>query len=175
MIARDHDYIPASIMTNAAPHQSVCGYIKRGLSGDESPRVLMRGAANNAPPSNAPSQCRAGEYNRRTDGFAFARTSIRVHGGVPALAHAGQMNSWSQIPELVQAGLMGIEVHHPDHGSKAVEQAREAAARYGLMRTGGSDYHGRNGSTEAVGARSILVEEVGERVMEPFRREKGLA
>lgn len=114
MIARDHDYIPASIMTNAAPHQSVCGYIKRGLSGDESPRVLMRGAANNAPPSNAPSQCRAGEYNRRTDGFAFARTSIRVHGGVPALAHAGQMNSWSQIPELVQAGLMGIEVHHPD-------------------------------------------------------------
>lgn len=135
MIARDHDYIPASIMTNAAQHQSVCGHIKRGLSGDESPRVLMRGAANNAPPSNAPSQCRAGEYNRRTDGFAFARTSIRVHGGVPALAHAGQMNSWSQIPELVQAGLMGIEVHHPDHGSKAVEQAREAAAF--------ADAHGR--------------------------------
>lgn len=85
------------------------------------------------------------------------------------------MNSWSQIPELVQAGLMGIEVHHPDHGSKAVEQAREAAARYGLMRTGGSDYHGRNGSPTAVGARSILDEEAGKRVMELFGREKGLA
>lgn len=70
---------------------------------------------------------------------------------------------------------MGIEVHHPDHGSKAVEQAREAAARYGLMRTGGSDYHGRNGSPTAVGARSILDEEAGKRVMELFGREKGLA
>ena len=47
--------------------------------------------------------------------------------------------------------------------------------RYGLMRTGGSDYHGRNGSPEAVGTRSILVEKADGRVIELFGREKGLA
>lgn len=100
--------------------------------------------------------------------------AIREQGGVPVLAHADQMDSWGAIPELVRAGLKGIEVHHPDHDATAVDRAREAALRHGLMMTGGSDYHGRYGTPARVGIRSIAMCEASEQVAELFEQEARL-
>jgi predicted metal-dependent phosphoesterase TrpH len=107
------------------------------------------------------------EYPRAAD----AVRAIREQGGVPVLAHPGQMNSWDAIPGLVRAGLLGIEVHHPDHSAAHVGAACAAADKYGLMRTGGSDYHGRFGAPPAAGACRISLEEAGDAVSELFARE----
>jgi predicted metal-dependent phosphoesterase TrpH len=66
-------------------------------------------------------------------------------GGVPVLAHPG----WTaggpileRLPDLVQHGLCGIEVYYPDHTPVQVSAYLELARQYGLVATGGTDYHG---------------------------------
>ena len=46
------------------------------------------------------------------------------------------------LPELVQAGLMGVEVYHPHHSISEERVLEELCQQYGLLMTGGSDYHG---------------------------------
>lgn len=71
---------------------------------------------------------------------------ILKYGGIPVLAHPGLYDHDDLIPSLVEIGLKGIEVFHPDHTDKDKEKYLRLAERYGLIVTGGSDYHGeRNG------------------------------
>ena len=100
--------------------------------------------------------------------------AVREQGGIPVLAHPGQMDSWSMIPDLVEAGLQGIEVHHPDHTAIDVDRAREAAAAYDLLTAGGSDFHGRYGAPPMLGCCGISVGEAGERIVRLFERERAL-
>jgi predicted metal-dependent phosphoesterase TrpH len=46
------------------------------------------------------------------------------------------------IPELVEAGLMGIETFYPEHSPGQITAYREMCSRFGLIATGGSDFHG---------------------------------
>ena len=101
--------------------------------------------------------------------------AIREQGGTPVLAHPGQMDSWDYVPELVHAGLMGIEAFHPDHTATDEDHAFELAAQFGLFVTGGSDYHGRYGRPEAPGCRFVQPDETDERVAGLFEREGSLA
>ena len=67
---------------------------------------------------------------------------IRDAGGIPVLAHPGRMGNNQLFSELVQAGLAGLEVYYPTHTPEMIAQFLKAAKRYGLLVTGGSDYHG---------------------------------
>ena len=69
---------------------------------------------------------------------------IREAGGVAVLAHPGNSKCDELIPELVKAGLQGIEAYHTDHSSAKTRHYIEIARRYGLVATGGSDSHGPN-------------------------------
>lgn len=101
--------------------------------------------------------------------------AAREQGGVPVLAHPGQMDSWSAVPDLVCAGLCGIEVHHPDHDKFDVSHAFELAVRYDLLVTGGSDFHGRYGAPNALGCSCIAARETAGAVEELFAAEAVLA
>ena len=46
------------------------------------------------------------------------------------------------VPELAEAGLKGLEVFHPSHTLWQAERLKEMCAQYGLLMTGGSDFHG---------------------------------
>ncbi len=46
------------------------------------------------------------------------------------------------LPKLIEAGLMGIEVYHPTHSPSQTRKLEEYCQTYGLLMTGGSDYHG---------------------------------
>ncbi len=70
---------------------------------------------------------------------------IRDAGGVPVLAHPGQYGNFEMVPELVEAGLQGIEVWHPLHHEEHEERAKMLADTYNLIKTGGSDFHGAYG------------------------------
>ena len=73
---------------------------------------------------------------------AEAAALVRAAGGVPVLAHAGLTPVAALLGPLLRAGLCGIEVYHPAHDPGATESCRLLAERYGLVATGGSDYHG---------------------------------
>ncbi len=81
---------------------------------------------------------------------------IRNAKGIPVLAHPGLYKEDSIIPSLVSAGLLGIEVFHPDQQLFANLRYMKYAKKYNLLVTGGSDFHGSNlGSSPNVGAVSI--------------------
>jgi predicted metal-dependent phosphoesterase TrpH len=80
------------------------------------------------------------------DAFDAIR-AIREAGGVSVLAHPGQLNNYEAIAEWVEAGLEGIEVFHPSHDQEEEDKARSYAVQYGLIATGGSDYHGAYGNS----------------------------
>jgi hypothetical protein len=67
---------------------------------------------------------------------------IRRARGVPVLAHPGLANRDEMIPELVEAGLLGIEAFYPEHSAGQIATYREMCSRLGLVATGGSDFHG---------------------------------
>lgn len=70
---------------------------------------------------------------------------LRSTGGVPVWAHPYLFRGGAVEPvlkELVAAGLMGVEVYHPTHSASQVENLKKLCAEYGLLMTGGSDYHG---------------------------------
>lgn len=72
---------------------------------------------------------------------------IRGAGGVPVLAHPGTRGSDAviapaRLAQLVDAGLFGLEVDHPENEPSALPRLRELAAQFGLAITGSSDYHG---------------------------------
>jgi len=75
-------------------------------------------------------------------------------GGVPVLAHPIQLRTDNDaqleriVKDLIDQGLAGIEVIHSDHNADNVQKYDALARRYGLLRTGGSDFHGANKQIE---------------------------
>ena len=67
---------------------------------------------------------------------------IRRAHGVPVFAHPGLANRDALIPELVEAGLGGIETYYPEHSVGQIEAYRALCRAHDLVATGGSDYHG---------------------------------
>lgn len=96
---------------------------------------------------------------------------LRAAGGLCVMAHPQQMDSdLSRLPALldilVPMGLDGLEAYYPTHSSKARRKIIAAAEHYGLVLTGGSDFHGdiRPGTTIA-GGRNVHVPEELLRIM----------
>jgi predicted metal-dependent phosphoesterase TrpH len=71
-------------------------------------------------------------------------------GGIPVLAHPIQLRLESDeklesiVRELIDLGLAGLEVMHSDHTPDLVSKYTAMADRFGLLKTGGSDFHGTN-------------------------------
>jgi predicted metal-dependent phosphoesterase TrpH len=63
-------------------------------------------------------------------------------GGIASLAHPGYRPQDEIIPDLVDAGLAAIEVFHSSHDRATEAHYMAIARQYGLLVTGGSDYHG---------------------------------
>jgi predicted metal-dependent phosphoesterase TrpH len=67
---------------------------------------------------------------------------VTAGGGIASLAHPGYRPKDEIIPDLVDTGLMAIEVYHSSHDEAAQAHYLAIARRYALIPTGGSDYHG---------------------------------
>jgi 3',5'-nucleoside bisphosphate phosphatase len=61
-------------------------------------------------------------------------------GGVPVLAHPREMTGW--IFPLMKAGLLGLEVYYGAYDDMTRAELARLAKQYGLIATGGSDFHG---------------------------------
>jgi len=74
-----------------------------------------------------------------------AITLIKEAGGVAVLAHPGLYDDDELVKELIEFGLDGIEVFHPDNSETQRDVYRKWAEEFGLVVTGGSDFHGWRG------------------------------
>lgn len=70
-------------------------------------------------------------------------------GGLPVLAHPFTLkNPEVMISELQSNGLVGIEAHYNGYTPGETARLLDWADKYGLIATGGTDYHGLNTSNE---------------------------
>jgi len=70
-------------------------------------------------------------------------------GGLPVLAHPADIDRLEElIPRLQKVGLVGIEAYYNGYQSKLVKYLASLARKYGLIASGGSDYHGLEGVSE---------------------------
>jgi predicted metal-dependent phosphoesterase TrpH len=78
---------------------------------------------------------------------ALAVELVRAAGGVPVFAHPvaaarGRIVGEDTYREMIDAGLLGLEIEHRDNPEEGREFLRGLAAEHGLLVTGSSDYHG---------------------------------
>lgn len=76
---------------------------------------------------------------------------IQRAGGIPVLAHPSLSGADEWIKELVDEGLMGIEVWYPTHSESDINHYLEISDKYNLIPTGGSDSHGTREKYPAIG------------------------
>ncbi|MWC00384.1 PHP domain-containing protein [Agromyces seonyuensis] len=89
---------------------------------------------------------------------------LRAAGGVPVLAHPGTRGAEyvltdRRVGELVDAGLLGLEIEHPENDPAQLPRLRRLAERHGLFITGSSDSHGA-GKPNRLGERRTSPEVV---------------
>lgn len=62
-------------------------------------------------------------------------------GGVVILAHPGTHYSDHDLHEFIEMGIDGFEYIHPSHNYLLQKKYERLADKYGLLKTGGSDFH----------------------------------
>lgn len=75
---------------------------------------------------------------------------VREAGGAPVLAHPGTLRLTPDqlrgfVGRIAGAGLVGIEVHRPEHLPEQRHRYGRIASGLGLIPSGGSDFHGPAG------------------------------
>lgn len=85
---------------------------------------------------------------------------IRAVGAVPVLAHPHDVTRI--VPELVRVGLVGLECYYAEYNDAVRHELVALAKQYGLVQTGGSDFHGLNrmGHMSALGEANVPLEVV---------------
>lgn len=74
---------------------------------------------------------------------------IKEANGIPILAHPKSLELSEKdflitLKNLIQCGLMGIEVYHSSHTKGEMVYYKRIAQEYNLLISGGSDYHGEH-------------------------------
>jgi len=94
---------------------------------------------------------------------------IHRSGGVAVLAHPKLNVKDDEIPAFADAGLDAVEVYSPEHTREDERRYARIAEELGLLAAGGSDCHGGNKETCALGSVRLewaLVEALRERAAE---------
>jgi predicted metal-dependent phosphoesterase TrpH len=93
-------------------------------------------------------------------GAADAIELIHQAGGVAVLAHPGLNRTDAVIPDMVAAGLDGIECFHTKHSTATAEHYLEIADKFHLLVTGGSDCHGLSKGKPLIGTIKLPYQHV---------------
>lgn len=70
-------------------------------------------------------------------------------GGLPVIAHPADIDNLKElIPDFIKSGLAGLEVYYNGYSDDLVRKLASLSNKYGLIATGGSDYHGLDGNSD---------------------------
>ena len=84
--------------------------------------------------------------------------AIRQANGVPVLAHPIYLRNDALIDAMCADGLAGLEVYHSSHKVQEVKRYERIAKRLGLLKSGGTDYHGSAKEGAPIGAVTVPYE-----------------
>ncbi len=74
---------------------------------------------------------------------------ITNSGGIPVIAHPKTLKLSNEefenlLSDMIDKGLRGIEVYHSTHTQEEINYYKKIAEKYGLLISGGSDFHGKS-------------------------------
>lgn len=87
--------------------------------------------------------------------IAEAIQMVHAAGGVAVFAHPGRDGTRARLEALQSVGLDGVEVRHPSHSAEDVARLGALADHLGLLRSGGSDWHGATEGPRVLGALKV--------------------
>lgn len=100
-----------------------------------------------------------------------ALTAIIEAGGLPFLAHPGDMDDLEPyVRELKGAGMVGLEVYYSTYTPERIARLKALADKYGLLTSGGSDYHGLDNTIGSEMGRTDIPPESLEHLISLGRR-----
>lgn len=76
-------------------------------------------------------------------------------GAIAIWAHPGQDGRRERLEPLVAMGLDGVEVRHPSHNSEDTQRLIALADFFGILYSGGSDWHGAPGVYRSIGGMHV--------------------
>ncbi len=76
-------------------------------------------------------------------------------GGVVLLAHPGRVHRTTDVRRWVADGLDGVEVRHPNNRPSVRQRMQDLVAELGLLRSGGSDWHGPGSRRFEIGCEAV--------------------
>ena len=91
------------------------------------------------------------EYLAVRDAIAL----VHEAGGIAVLAHPGAAGTRAKLGELRGIGLDGVEVRHPSHTAEDIARIGTLAEHFGLLASGGSDWHGASAGQRTIGCMNI--------------------
>ena len=94
----------------------------------------------------------------------FAEVAALVHasGGVVSAAHLRDRGTRAALTALKAEGLDAVEVRHPRHPPDVAAHLSDLASVLGLLKTGGSDWHGdEHEEGRVLGSSAVPVEWLG--------------
>ena len=157
---RDHlPVVPGGIDALGRPHvaRALVGAGHAASVQDAFDRYLVPGAP--------------GYVRRQGIGPRRAIEAITAAGGIASLAHAPWAPAEPAVmDELMRWGLRGLEVHYHHWDEERIDQMAAFADERGLLRTGGSDYHGDTGSYAEAQTTVYVPDAVGDRLLAALGR-----
>src|SRR6185369_15006234 len=91
-------------------------------------------------------------------GVSEAIGLIHRAGGLAVLAHPAQGGTRERIATFVEQGIDGVEVRHPSHSSEDIARLGALVDHFGLVPSGGSDWHGAAEGPRTLGMMRVPAE-----------------
>ena len=79
-------------------------------------------------------------------------------GAIAIWAHPGDGGRRDRLEPLVAAGLDGLEIRHPSHSAEDMKRLQALADFFGLVPSGGSDWHGAPDGPRRLGVMDVPAE-----------------
>jgi predicted metal-dependent phosphoesterase TrpH len=102
------------------------------------------------------------------NGSAFVpKDKLSIEDAIAIAHEAGALAIWAhpadggrrdRLEPLISAGLDGIEIRHPGHSSEDVKRLQALADFFGLVPSGGSDWHGATEGPRRLGTMNVPAE-----------------
>jgi predicted metal-dependent phosphoesterase TrpH len=89
---------------------------------------------------------------------ADAVAMVHAAGGIVLYAHPGAAGRRDRVEALARAGLDGLEVRHPSHSSDDMARLAALVDFFGMVPTGGSDWHGAAEGPRTIGGMQVPYE-----------------
>jgi hypothetical protein len=98
---------------------------------------------------------RPGYVGKRRLPVADAIALLHDAGGLAVLAHPTSEDSLAKLSSFAREGLDGVEVAHPSLGSEDRARLSAIADHLGLVKSGGSDWHGLKDASRRIGGEEV--------------------